>query len=148
MNGDLRKWNNLIKHQDEFYHNKAKECGLADAQFWILYGLCDAEKPLSQNSFCVSWCYSKQTICTAVACLEKSGYIYLSFAEGSKKRKEINLTEKGQNFCTKHIRPLQDAEEKALSSLSEEEKNEFFRIYGLLLHNLETTEGIKKEEKL
>lgn len=137
MNADLRKWNGLIKHQDEFYHRCAKECGLADAQFWLLYGLYGSEVPLSQNSFCVCWCYSKQTVCTAAAGLQKTGLIELSFAEGSKKSKIIKLTRKGQAFCDENIRPLIRAEEKALSSLKEDERSEFFRIYGRLLESLE-----------
>lgn len=137
MNSELEKWNILIKRQDEFYHKCAKKSGLADAQFWVLYALCETKKALCQNTFCENWCYSKQTVSAAVASLEKSGLVYLTYAEGSRKQKDLHLTEKGEEFCDKHIRTLQEVEEKVLMSLSDSERNTFFHILGHLLEGLE-----------
>ncbi len=137
MNADLEKWNTLIKRQDEFYHRCAKTSGLADAQFWVLYALCETQNALCQNTVCENWCYSKQTVSAAVASLEKSGQVYLDYAQGSRKRKNLYLTEAGEAFCCRHIRSLQKAEENALNRLSDAERSEFFRIYEHLLAELE-----------
>ncbi len=137
MNSELRKWNKLIKQQDEFYHRIAKKSGLADAQFWILYAICETQNCLCQNTFCENWCYSKQTASAAVASLQKAGLVYLTYAEGSRKKKDLHLTEKGENFCNKHIRSLQSTEEKVLAMLSDVERDAFFRVYEYLLEKLE-----------
>ncbi len=137
MNNQLEKWNILLKRQDAFYHQCAKKSGLADAQFWVLYALCEAEQALCQNTFCENWRYSKQTVSAAVASLEKAGLVYLTYAEGSRKQKDIHLTEEGEAFCNKNIRTLQAVEEKVLMSLSDTERNTFFHLLGYLLDGLE-----------
>ncbi len=137
MNEELGKWNRLAKHQDEIYHNYAKNIGLTDAQFWVLYALCETNQALCQNTLCENWCYSKQTVSAAVASLEKSGLVYLSFAEGSRKQKDLRLTEAGEEFCNNYIRSLLASEEKVLQSLTPDERNEFFRLLEGLLSRLE-----------
>lgn len=149
MNKFLEQWNNLAFHQEALYHNWAKECGLPEAQFWVLYALCEIDEPLCQNSFCEIWCYSKQTVSSAVANLEKKGLVYLDFAEGSRKKKNLHLTTKGEEFCSEHIRNLQKVEEEALSQLTEQDRNKFFEIYSQLLTILDENasrllEAIKK----
>lgn len=137
MNTELSRWNQLAKKQEEIYHECAKKAGITDTQFWVLYALCEAERPLCQNSFCENWCYSKQTVNTAVANLEKSGLIALTYAEGSHKQKDIRLTPAGENFCTLHIRTLLQAESTALMHLSNEERAAFFATQEKLLNCLE-----------
>ena len=124
MDQQLKKWNQLATQQDEIYHLCAKRSGLPDAQFWVLYAICE------------SWCYSKQTASAAVAALEKAGLVYLTYAEGSRKQKELHLTKKGQQFCDENIRSVQSAEERALQSLPREEIEAFFTGYAKILHTL------------
>ena len=140
MNEDLKKWNTLLKRQDGFYHRCAKKCGLPDAQFWLLYALCEGG-PLCQNTFCENWCYSKQTVSAASAGLKKAGLIFLTYAEGSRKQKELRLTSAGEEFCEEHIRIYLKEEEKALSTLKNEERAEFFRLYEQLLSRLEEADA-------
>ncbi len=137
MNKELSKWIRLTKKQDEIYHLCAKKAGLADAQFWVLYALCEAQKPLCQNTFCENWCYSKQTVCTAVASLEKAGLVQLTFAEGSRKQKDLYLTEKGESFCNQYVRSVQEAEEKVLEALTADKRNLFFEVLETLLSGLD-----------
>ncbi len=137
MNTELEKWNMLVKKQDEFYHQCAKKSGLSDAQFWVLYALCEAKEALCQNTFCENWCYSKQTVSAAVAGLEKAGLVYLTYAEGSRKQKNLYLTKEGEDFCNKNIRTLQEVEEKVLMSLTEQERTKFFELLGYLLESME-----------
>lgn len=137
MNSELKKWNQLAKQQDEIYHQYAKQSGLADAQFWVLYALCETKQALCQNSFCESWCYSKQTVSAAVASLARAGLVYHTFVNGSRKQKELHLTEKGEAFCDQHIRSLQAAEESVLDTLSSAERNTFFKVLSKLLDGLE-----------
>lgn len=137
MNRELEKWNFLFKQQNNIYHRYAKNLGLSDTQFWVLYAICESKVPICQNEFCKNWSYSKQTVSAAVANLEKLGLIYLEFAKGSKKQKNIILTQKGEDFSKKYIRKLQSIEEKIIMKLSEDERKEFFRILTFLMDDLE-----------
>ncbi len=137
MNTELSRLNRLSKKQEELYHQCAKKAGITDTQFWVLYALCEAEHALCQNSFCESWCYSKQTVNTAVANLEKSGLICLSYKEGSHKQKNVKLTQQGEAFCDLHIRTLMQAESNALMRLPAQQREVFFRGLEQLLIGLE-----------
>lgn len=138
MNRELSRLNRLSKRQEEIYHRCAKRAGLTDSQFWVLYALCEKENPLCQNSFCESWCYSKQTVNTAVSNLEKAGLISLAYAEGSRKQKDIQLTKKGSEFCDRYICSLMKAESAALMKLSPKEREAFFETLERFLNCLET----------
>lgn len=145
MNEELTKWNRLIKRQDEIYHQCAKRAKLPDAQFWVLYVLCAAKHPLCQNTFCENWCYSKQTIHTAVTGLEKAGLIHLTFAEGSRKKKDLHLTEKGEEFCDQHIRSVLNTECKILNQFPANDREAFFQFFKEMLNGIE--EELIKNEK-
>ncbi len=133
MNREFVRLNQLIKQQEEVYHRCAKQAGITDTQFWVLYALCEADHAICQNSFCENWCYSKQTVNTAVASLEKAGLLYMTYAEGSRKKKDIMLTQAGEAFCKKHVRTLLHAEEDALMALESEERETFFALSEKLL---------------
>ena len=136
MNQELSQLNQLVKKQEEVYHLWAKKAGLTDTKFWILYDLWTSECPLIQNAFCENWCYSKQTVNTAVSNLEKEGMLHLEFAPGSRKQKEVLLTNKGKDFCEKWIEPLVRAEEESLMTLNQKERVQFLEILEHLIHNL------------
>ncbi len=125
MNAELSRANQLIKRQEEIYHQCAKRARLTDTQFWVRYALYEAGVPLCQNSFCEHWCYSKQTVNAAVASLERQGLLHLTYAEGSRKQKDMMLTEAGEHFCDTHIRRLLRAESAVLLHLSTEERETF-----------------------
>ena len=82
MDQEQKKWNQLATQQDEIYHLCAKRSGLPDAQFWLLYAICETEDVLCQNAFCESWCYSKQTASAAVAALEKTELVHAALTVG------------------------------------------------------------------
>lgn len=138
MNRELSRLNKLVKKQDKIYHQCAKKAGITDTKFWVLYALCESGGVLCQNSFCENWCYSKQTVNTAVSGLEKEGFIYLTFAIGSRKQKEIRLTEKGEAFCNQYIKTVLEAECRSLMNLSEGERKNFFKLIERILSDLES----------
>lgn len=117
-----------FKQMDDLYHAYAVEQHLSDSAFWILYALCEAEKPYTQNDLCEEWYYTKQTVHSTIAGLAKAGYIRLEHLPGSRNKKTILLTQAGQIYVDRHIRPLIDAEETAFGQLSEEERAGYFRL--------------------
>lgn len=137
MNKEWSELNKLTKKQDELYHKCALNAGITDTKFWILYAICESGGILCQNSFCENWCYSKQTVNAAVASLEEEGILYLEFAQGSKKQKDLKLTQKGEDFCNRYIRSVLNAECRSVMSLQPEERRRFLSTMEKLLSTLE-----------
>lgn len=117
-----------FKQMDELFHVYAAERGLSDSAFWILYTLCEAEKPYTQNDLCEEWYYTKQTIHSAVASLKKAGYILLEHVPGSRNSKSIALTVAGRAYAEAHIQPLLDAERSAFERMSGEERRSYCHL--------------------
>lgn len=110
------------RKSDEIFHLYALEKGLADSSFWVLYTLCEAKTPLTQNDLCAMWYLPKQTIHSAVASLVKMGYVTLEHAPGSRNRKHILLTSDGRDYTNHHILPILEAERRAFAGLDAEER--------------------------
>ena len=138
MNSEWAELNKLTKRQEELYHRCAANAGITDAQFWVLYALCESGGSLCQNAICEDWCYSKQTVSNAVAGLQRERILVLEFAEGSKKQKELHLTHKGESFCNAYIRPVLKAECRAVSELPEEQRRIFLDAQARILETLES----------
>lgn len=121
----LEQFNQSIKQIDDIYHVYAVKCGLSDSAFWILYSLCQADKPYTQNDFCTEWYYPKQTVNSTVSNLIKHGYVILESTPGTRKSKEIVLTDAGKAYTEKTIRPLLEAEQRAFEKMSAAEREAY-----------------------
>lgn len=139
----LQQLNQMYQQLDWIYHTMALRCGLADAAYWTLYALCDADRPLTQQDLCQSWSYSKQTIHSAVSSLQKQGYVTLRPLEG-RKRKAVELTEEGRRFCQSTVALLFEAERRAFARLTPAERTQLLDIYekhlGFLKQETQTTD--------
>lgn len=117
----LRAYNRIYKETDIVYHNYAKNCGLSDTSFWILYSLSESDELFTQHDFCYNWSFPPQTVNSALKNLEKQGVIYFEPVPGNKKNKWIKLTEKGTKLAVRVITPLICAECESFGELSREE---------------------------
>ena len=105
----------LYNEVDKLYHAYARGCGLSDIE------RAGGELPLARLT--ESWSYSKQTINSALKVLQERGLIALTFMEGSRKSKLAAFTEEGRAFSAERIVPAIRAEERAFSSLTEQERS-------------------------
>lgn len=117
-----------FKQMDDLFHSYAAERNLSDSAFWILYALCETEKPYTQNELCEEWHYTKQTVHSAVASLTSAGYIRLEHLPGSRNSKSIVLTSAGRGYVSAHIRPLLRAELRVFAQLSAQERADYLRL--------------------
>lgn len=120
--------NQRYKELDELYHDLAVRFGLSDTALWVLYALCTAEKPYTQYDLCNAWRFPKQTVHSAIAKLEKLGYLTLHPVSGTRNRKEVSLTPAGGSFCAGTVLPLLEAEKRAYLRFSAEERETFLRL--------------------
>lgn len=141
--------NQLYKKQDELFHNYATHYGFSDGAFWVLYSLCETDEVYTQNVLAEMWCFPKQTVNSAISSLVKAGYVHLEQIAAARNSKAVKLTKKGLDVCQSIIMPLMEAEQRALSRLSETERDVFIDILGKQYDLLQTEiESIIKVPKM
>lgn len=118
----LAAFNQLYKEMDEIYHVYAKEQGISDTVFWILYSLYGNNSSYIQKELCSEWHYPPQTVNSALKSLEKQGIISLEAVPGNKKNKLVSLTEHGLTLTQRVIARLTDAERNAILSMTADER--------------------------
>lgn len=117
----LKTYNQIYKEMDIIYHNYAKNCGLSDMAYWILYSIAESDEYFTQRDFCNDWFFAPQTVNSALKDLEKKDIIFLEPVPGNKKNKLIKPTENGKKFIESVIIPLIKTECESFETLSKEE---------------------------
>ena len=87
----LRIFNTLWKAQDDIWQEAARNSGLPETAFWIIYILTIENKAeLTQAELCDTWFIPRQTCNSAVKKLEGKGLISLTTHKGAGNIKFIN----------------------------------------------------------
>lgn len=132
----LAEYNRIMKENEDFYRDVAKELGLSESVFWILYTLRTGYATV-QKEICACMHQPKQTINSALKKMETDGYIEMTCGNDRRSR-EVLLTKKGISLCEKTVDLIIEIECAALDSLSEREQELFLSLFrkftGLLKH--------------
>ena len=137
----LQTLNRLCKESDHIYNRLASKLGMTDTSYWVLYAIVHSEEPLTQNDLCGGLFLPVQTIHSAISKLRRDGLLELEVIPGTKNRKAILLTEKGNAFAANTISQADEIEENAFQRFSEEERETYL---SLLRRHIEY---LKSEEK-
>ena len=125
--GALAAYNELYQEQTDLYRAAARQCGLPDCAFWVLYTLRDAARPLTQSDICAAVCQPKQTVHSSLKKLESAGY--LRFTEGRDRRsKYLTLTPQGETLASATVDRVIAAETEAMGTLTELERTQFLAL--------------------
>lgn len=125
--GALAAYNEIYQEQTDLYRAAARQCGLPDCAFWVLYTLREAQRPLTQSDICAAVCQPKQTVHSSLKKLESAGY--LRFTEGRDRRsKYLVLTERGETLVRRTVDPVMAAETAAMDTLTEAERTQFLSL--------------------
>lgn len=119
----LTEFNQVHKEMDIVYHNYAKDSGLSDTAFWILYSVSEHNGSFTQRELCNDWSFTPQTVNSALKDLEKRNIITLESVPGNRKNKWIKLTEEGKALANLSVIPLMQAEWDSFTALTEDERN-------------------------
>lgn len=120
----LKTFNQIYKEMDIVYHNYAKNCGLSDMAYWILYSIAENDEYFTQREFCDDWFFAPQTVNSALKDLVKRDIIYLETVPDNKKNKLIKPTENGKKFIETFISPIIKAECESFESMSQKESEQ------------------------
>ena len=113
----LMAYNKETKKLDDLYRSAAKNCGMAECAFWILYTLRVEEKSFTQAEICEFLVEPKQTVNSALKKLVAEGYLALS-AGTDQRSKLVRLTPKGDQLARERVDRIPEAEAAALRAMS------------------------------
>ena len=132
----LAAYNDAYKEQDDLYRAVARQCGLSDCAFWVLYALRESGRPMTQ------------TVHSALKKLAGEGYLQLT--EGRDRRsKYLTLTAAGETLMARTVDRVMAAEETAMDTLTAAERAQFLalcRRYNAALRQALSTAIEEKKE--
>ena len=125
------QFNFLFKQYDDIYRSAAKKFDMPELALWILYAL--REKPdCTQKDLVDMLLHPKQSIHTALKGLVNDGYVVLECLEDNHRSKHIHLTEKGINLAKSTADQIIQAENRAFSTLTDEERKTVLHLFNQL----------------
>lgn len=124
----IEEINSIFKEADNIYRNIAKDFGLSDCAFWILYILNDEDKKYSQNDIKQELFFPKQTINSTINKLKKEDIVTLEAVPNMRNIKNILLTKKGKKITKEYINIVKKMEYKAFANFSIEEREMYIKL--------------------
>ena len=118
----------LYRESDKLYYELARDCGLSETAYWIIYALEASGGSVTQRQIASDFSYSKQTVNSALKTLEARGLVELAPDEGDRRAKLVSLTAAGRAFAEERVRPAIAAEDRAFTSLAPAERAELVRL--------------------
>ena len=118
----------LYRESDKLYYELARDCGLSETAYWIMYALEVSGGSVTQRQIAGDFSYSKQTVNSSLKTLEARGLVELAPAEGDRRSKLVSLTAAGRAFADERIRPAIAAEDRAFTRLAPAERAELVRL--------------------
>lgn len=136
----LQALNRLYKESDHIYSSLASKLGMTDTAFWVLYAIAHSDEPMTQNDLCSDFFFPVQTIHSAINNLRRDGLLELRVIPGTKNRKAILLTEKGESFVAATINKADEIEKNALLCFDEHERELYLSLFRRHIEYLKTEE--------
>lgn len=124
----LKTSNEIYSASSGVYHMLAKQFGLSDCAFWILYTARERKSPFTQAELCVALSLPKQTVNSALKALEREGYLVLRTGEKNRREKYIELTPAGVAFAGRTVDHVFELERRAFLQLAPEERGLLLQI--------------------
>jgi len=121
----IRRFNVINDEITSLYHQASLKLGFADSEMVILYLLCDYGM-ISQRRIIEITGMSKQTVSSSISRMENAGWLLRGTKNGH--RREITLTESGENLIRNVLRPFIEQEESIFSDWTEDEKEIFLKL--------------------
>ena len=118
----------LYRESDKLYYELARDCGLSETAYWIIYALEVSGGSVTQRQIAGDFSYSKQTVNSALKTLEARGLVELARDAADRRAKLVSLTSAGRSFAAERIRPAIAAEDRAFTSLAPAERAELIRL--------------------
>ena len=132
----VRRLINAIYYLDGLYVQGGKLSGVEGNMTVFLYALDDG-KTHTQKSLQEEWMLPRTTLNTIVKRCEKEGYLTLERVQGTKREKELRLTEKGKAYTKEVLSDIYAVEEEAITETLKECSPDFVSEFELFVSKLD-----------
>ena len=117
-----------VERMDEAYEAYAKANGLTYLSLCILTEIVEEGNDCTQKRISEVTRYPKQTVNLIVKSFLENGWVELRETAENRKLKRITLTQAGQAFCARVVKPLLQKEALAMTEMGEEKSEEMGRL--------------------
>ncbi len=126
MDVKLQEMNIIWEKIDILYHEAAREYGLSDADFHVLYILSGVEGYFPQKMMYNLTGISKTTINSAIKKMESEGIIELKAIDG--RSTQVGLTDEGKKLSAESVEKIIEIENRIYDGWTEEERRTMISI--------------------
>lgn len=124
----LSRFNCIMQGIEKFYEDYAKSVGLSYMSLTVLEIIYYAPNPITQKEICAESHYIKQMVNTIVKNFHEAGYVEFAEVVEDRRNKYVQFTEIGRKYAEEIIKPLEKMEERAITVLSDEEREQMLEM--------------------
>ena len=125
MDSEIKKQINTINQKinelNALYRTAATKSGIPDGEISIWSALLCSEEEYSQQDLAEMLFLPKQTVNSIISNLTKKGFVFLEHVPGTRNRKVVRLTKKGQEYGQSRVMWIFRAEETAMEETDAQE---------------------------
>lgn len=141
MNDKIKSSLEILKQKEKelsnLYRHIAVKFGISDNEFRIMYSLLISNSEYTQQSISSLLSLPKQTVNSVITNLIKKGYVYLETIPCTRNRKIIRLTDAGKDFGKNNVLHTYEAEQRAISKMTEVEMQTCVETLGKYIYLLQ-----------
>lgn len=124
------QFNKIMLGIEKIYEDYAKSIGLTYMSLTVLQIIYHSHKTCTQKNICEDSHYNKQIVNSIIKAFYDKGYIELKEMPEDRRNKNVTLTSSGRKYADDILLPLSEIEEKALSVISDNEKEQLVSLLG------------------
>lgn len=124
----LARFNHIMQGIERIYEDYAKSVGLTYMSLTVLQIISYAQTPCTQKEICEQSHYNKQIVNSIIKGFSDKGYLAFREVESDRRNKHILLTEDGKAYSDSILAPLWEIEQKAVTVLSEQERDNLLNM--------------------
>lgn len=124
----LARFNHIMQGIERIYEDYAKSVGLTYMSLTVLQIIGYAQTPCTQKEICEQSHYNKQIVNSIIKGFSDKGYLAFREVESDRRNKHVLLTEDGKAYFDSILAPLWEIEQKAVTVLSEQERDDLLNM--------------------
>lgn len=138
------QFNKIMLGIEKIYEDYAKSIGLTYMSLTVLQIIYYSHKTCTQKNICEDSHYNKQIVNSIIKAFYDKGYIELKEMPEDRRNKNVTLTSSGRKYADDILLPLSEIEKKALSVISDNEKEQLVSLLSRCYEGYKSAAAEKK----
>lgn len=142
------QFNKIMLGIEKIYEDYAKSIGLTYMSLTVLQIIYYSHKTCTQKNICEDSHYNKQIVNSIIKAFYDKGYIELKEMPEDRRNKNVTLTSSGRKYADDILLPLSEIEKKALSVISDNEKEQLVSLLSRCYEGYKSAAAEKNKTKV